>query len=267
MNKLVDCRDRSFEDTIVYYGYSRLCDVDFNELRNHTWKRKSENGKLPKVGRYALPEELQDAMLLDGYGNLNRINKKFRNVQYVQSGGTMYWIYCMRLSNIYRFNFIGDNISPGLVEQLMYLNNFKLGYVHKIDDSSYVDLWYNKERLYGVTFEFSDGFLVNKRVYFKMFESNKIIITGCTTRVFNEDKYVNVPLVEEGEYEKMEYDMYGYLPWSSIINMKGIADIDDDSLNRTLTERDYIIDMKFSNGRVAETDYKEMLEVLFNKKD
>lgn len=83
---MVDCNNRDFDTTIMYYGCLHVDNANKKKLKNHTLKERVDKGKLPKGGTYCLPEELQNIMSINGEGNLNQLNNRFRNVQYIQSG-------------------------------------------------------------------------------------------------------------------------------------------------------------------------------------
>lgn len=283
----IDCNGRAFGKTVLYYGVEDLDKIDELKFRNHIWKSRAVNGDIPKFGNYITAEELGQKMydIDKDPRHLTELNINFRNVQYVQCGNKIFWIYCFDPGNIYLFRFIGKNLSPKMLENLLSSVGFKLGYIHHPSkpepEGSHVDVWYNPRRMIVLVFYFDEfNNIVKKKTYFKRFDSTHIVKTSDTTCVFERaNKFMYVPLMDIGEYDR-SMSIREVVPWTRIIELtEQIHDTSGiDSMHWEegeggykysfidsgyLTTAEYEEDIK--DPRFDSSNYDEMLTVIFNK--
>lgn len=282
----IDCNGRDFGRTVLYYGVEEMDKIDEFQFRNHIWKSRAVNGDIPKFGKYITAGELGQEMynIDQDTGHLAELNINFRNVQYVQCGSKIFWVYCFDPGNIYLFRFIGKNLSPKMLENLLSSIGFKLGYIHHPPkpepEGSHVDVWYNPNRMIVIVFYFDEfDNIVKKKTYFKKFDSRHIIKTSDTTCLFERNnKFMYVPLMDIGEYDRSAGDI---LPWTQIIELteqihdtSGLDNIhwEEDNIegfkysfidNGYLTTAEYEEDIK--DPRFDSFNYEEMITVVFNK--
>lgn len=260
---ILDCRGRDFDTTIIYYGREPQSNVDPDWIRNHTWKLKND-GHNPRDGYYCTPQEFYDLLSLHGDGQLmSTLNINFRNVQYISSGGFIYWVFCMRTNNLYKFKFIGKNVSSGICEYIMHSNGFELGYIHTkkyVEALERTEVWYNPEKILVCLFRFIDGIpgMIEQLVYYRHFE-NDVCSTVYTNCVFEtNNNYILVPLTTKDE-------------WDDIIKISGSSDILPWTYHVAVDKHHMLNDMDFDrdikNERFSMINYTEMLETIFNHKE
>lgn len=259
MEQLLDCRGRDFDSTIIYYGYLSKDLPEEYEIRNHTWKAKS-NGKTPRNGVYCTPQEFYEELEVNGGSgtSISLLNINFRNVQYIYSGEYIYWVYCLKSLNLYKFKFIGDNITSGVLKELMSISGFELGYIHTFyptrcdTDHWCTEVWYNPQKLYIATFTFASGIkgFVDHMIYFKKFESDDIIRSSNTSDIITPSDYINVPIKTITCLDKDNI----IKSWSNIIQTEpGSVTLDI-----------YDLECDSKNQRFSWHNYNEMLKKLFN---
>ena len=248
---LVDCKGRDYDSNVMYYGKASINSIPEEYTKNRTWKVRI-NGRLPKGGYYCMPDELEEELAQHG-ASLSKLNNKFRNVQYIPAGDMIYWVYCMKPDCLYRFKFIGSNLSPKFTEALMYSNGFEIGYTHRIDDESYIDLWYNLDRLCVVTLEYCGNVLIDNTIYYRRSGSDRITQTGYTSYIFEKDRFITEPLFDNKSVEEFA--------WSKVIFMSSTLTADESYM--ALTEKDFEVDRYLP--RFSEVNYNEMLHKVFNK--
>ena len=240
------------DDIYLYYGRERISNIDKFELTNHTFKTRL-NCKLPKCGQYCMPEELFDKI---GVEYATKLNKMFRNVQYIAIGDILYWIYCFDMDGLYSFSFIGDNMSAALTERLLISKGYRLGFKRACDAngsrlSKTVGVWFHPESLLLIVLKVPKyGFFITDRcLYYRKFESDKITFETKYVSI-TDDIIIRVPLIDS--YRNNVED----LAWTEIVDIS----VDEDESDFIMTWADYDANcLFFERG-----DYKLMLEIMFN---
>lgn len=277
---LVDSKGRLFDDVYIYYGEELISHVDDYEIRNRIWKSRIDHFA-PKDGYYCDPEEFFGCVV--GYKHSRSINKNFRNVQYIKTGTKIYWVYCLNMNDLYRFKFIGNNMSIALSRTLLTTHGYELGFKRKkIVDTSLksrlisdqfdkvnvlnlfqtIEVWYNPETLKLFVMKVEGFNIVERRLYYKKFES-EMVCTPFTNKIFDTSD-ICVPLVQEYD----EDSKHDWLFWTTIIDMS-ISLTNNESISRPsykpeaiLHDVDYTINELFFN----KSDYENMLRIIFNKR-
>lgn len=281
-----DCRGREFDDTLIYYGCKEFEKVDPLKFRNHLYKARRADGKIPRNGRYCLAGELAEELYnIDGDGShVTGLNKNFRNVQYIRCGDMLYWVYCLNMDNLKLFSFIGFNISYPVLNKILSGAGYYMGYIHHISEYTGVrtEVWYNPDKLVLAVFAF-DGSnkLVKKNCYLRKFEKEHVIKTGNTGCMFENHAISNVPLMAIGEYDALQSDN-SRLWWTGIVNMAENIYDDTEMEDYPWEEDDDLCGYKFAfiNPEYLEQEdfeedskderfdpfcYEEMLTIMFNK--
>lgn len=262
-----DSRDRIYDTCFIYYGKEPIDEVSEYEVRNHIFKaRYGSNSDIPKDGSYIMPEEFFDKVVPSEYSN--KINSKFRNVQYIEYNGNLYWIYVLSSSNLYKFKFIGDNISDEMLRALMQSAGYILGFKHRKEMASllqpdrWIEVWFNPEKLHVAVFEVDVDPSINyktihdKFVLYKKFEGYQVEGTANTSLIFNRrEKYITVPFI----FVKYPGDKEDELYWTKYI--KPTHGWFDHIYETTLTEKDLERDSEY----FMKTDYDDFLKLIFNK--
>lgn len=244
-NMILDINGRTFEDTIFYCNRENELLIDEYVLRNHLYKARKER-KIPKGGVYCTPPEL---FLIDGVRDqAHLININFRNVQYIKDDEILYWIFCLQKSNLYRFNFVGRNMTEGVLRIIMDNSNFSLGFERHVDKRD-IQVWYNPHSMYILVVHIEQRKIVNKYIYYKKFDMD-IVCTGYTTALFKEESYKNnIPLCER------------YTNWTSIVNVMTSDEFDERKTCLTPFEIEEACRIHPEHS----SNYEEMLKYLFNK--
>lgn len=264
-----DSRDRIYDSCYIYYGRERKEEVSEYELRNHIWKARNRiTSDIPKHGCYVMPEEMFGKVL--PYHLSRSINSKFRNVQYIEYEGYIYWIYCFSSVNLYRFKFIGENVSDEMLRALMQSSGYILGFKHRRESASitesdrWIEVWFHPQKLQvglidlDVNITPEKSMMHERKVLLKKFESYKVEEVNNSSILFKrKDRYITVPFTIK--YPK-QWDGDG-LYWTKYIRPSdGWFDGEPE---RELTEKDLARDSEY----YMKTDYDDMLKLLFNKED
>lgn len=244
---LKDVRGRDLDTTIIYYGKARRSELDEYVVRNHQYKVRSYN-KLPRDGKYCSPEELVNEVSENVF---EQINKNFRNVQYYMVNDDLYWIYCLKSTNIYGFTFIGKKLSIDIVRTLLESKRYNLGYRREDNYSNEIQVWYSKERLILFCVEFKKGYVTATNVYFKKFDTKDFIIISNTEMIFRKQTYQPIPLIDE---YPVDDDMY----WA-----RNVVDVQTSS--EKILGPEYCNEIA-GNDTYSKLDFDEMLKYIFNKR-
>lgn len=242
----LDKNGRLFDDTIFYCNREDETLIDEYILRNHFYKARKER-KIPKGGVYCTPPEL---FLIEGVKNqAHLLNINFRNVQYIKDGNLLYWIYCLPLSNLYMFNFVGRNMTEGILKVIMDNSNFFLGFQREVGKRK-IQVWYNPHTMYILVVHLENKKIVSKNIYYKKFDREDVVFTAYTTAPFKEDSYKNnIPLCER------------YTNWTKIVNVMTEEEINERKLCLTPFEIANVL----TDHPELSSNYEEMLKYLFNK--
>lgn len=252
MNDILDCKKRVMDDIYLYYGKERISNIDKSKLTNHSFKMR-EKHKLPKCGQYCMPEELFGKI---GIEYATKINKMFRNVQYIAVGNILYWVYCLDMEGLQDFYFIGDNVSAVISNRVLTGKGYKLGFKREYDANGYklskaVEVWFQPESLLLIVLKIPvyHFFILNRCMYYRKFESEKITNNTKYTSI-TDDIIIRIPLTDS------YHDNDEVLVWPEIIDVS----VDEDESGHVMTRADYDANcLLFDQG-----DYKEMLEIMFN---
>ena len=254
LDQIVDCNGNSFDEHYLYYNREKASNISKRDLRNHTWMMRDDNGRLPRTGIYSMPEELFGFDKKLPSEMAKSLNRKFGNVQYIQYGDYIYWIYCIRSIHIYDFKFIGTNMTRKMLHAILESNGYRMGYLHKSIDRKDVETWYHPDKLYLATFEIDQetNMLERKSVYYKKFEHRRMTYTDKTFALFDKRQFVNVPLIDE----------YGCdsLGWSKYVNCTSYLETTS-YMKEGLTKQDFDFDKEYFDREY----YDEMLVNCFNK--
>lgn len=252
--KIKDCKERDLDDIYLYYGREKLSNIDKDALHNHLYKTRV-NHKLPKLGTYCMPEELFEFI---GEEHSNKINKMFRNVQYIIINDKLYWIYCLDINGLYDFSFIGDNMSIYMARSILTSNGYELGFKRKNNSdgtplSKIVEVWFNPLTLMVVVLKtpVNNFVITNRSLYYRKFEGDEVECNNKYTSL-NQDIIIRVPFTDS----YCEDDKY--INWSSLIDMS----VEEDPSDFVLTIKDYTANTLYFNV----CDYHKMLVSIFNCK-
>ena len=252
MDNIVDCKGRAMDDIYLYYGERGISNIDKSELINHSFKARVD-GKLPKCGFYCMPEDLFNEI---GIEYASKLNKMFRNVQYIVVGGTLYWVYCFDINGIYGFSFIGTNISMAVASKVLTSNGYELGFKRQFSAdgtelSKIVEVWFHPQLLVMIVLKkpVYDFIISDKISYYRKFESDEII---CDTKysAILPDIIIRIPLTNSYQDDDI------FLKWSSIIDVS----VDEDKTDLILIWDDYEANHLLFDRNV----YERMMEIMFN---
>lgn len=283
---VLDCRGREFDDTLIYYGCEEFGNIDPLSFRNHLYKARYANSKIPKDGRYCVASELAEELynIDGGSGHMAGLNKNFRNVQYIKCRDRLYWVYCLSMSNLALFRFIGFNISYQVLSRILTRAGFNMGYIHHVSEytGTRTEVWYNPDKLVlaALSFDGNDK-MIKRKCYMRKFEKKNVIKTDDTACLFEQNNFTNVPLMAIGEYDALQSDN-SRLWWTGVVNMVGDiyedTDIEDYSWEEVASLGEYkfaFINPEYLDQEDFEKDskderfnpfyYDEMLTIIFNK--
>lgn len=262
-----DSADRIFDTCFIYYGKESLNEVSEYEVRNHIFKARDRiSSDIPKDGAYIMPEEFFGKVV--PYDLSIKINSKFRNVQYIEHDGYLYWIYVLSSSNLYKFKFIGDNMSDEMLRALMQSSGYVLGYKHRKEMASllqpdrWIEVWFHPTKLHVAVFEVDMDPSINyktihdKMVLYKKFEGYSVESTNNTFLVFyRRERYITVPFITT----KYPGDKDGNIYWTKYI--KPTNGWFDEDPERVLTTEDIKKDSEY----FMKSDYDDFMKLIFNK--
>lgn len=256
---LTDCKGRSMQKYIFYAGYSDFSEVDKSDIHNHKYMARVK-GKIPKDGKYYTTNEISDVVQYLNNGDASPfkdINTNFRNVQYIIFSHYVLWLYCIKEENLEHFDFVGKNLTEGVLGKLLKLNGYKVGYVHsKREVEEVIKIFYHPDKLIAILAHYSNGFcgfglnLLNTAVYYNRFEEG-FRKTDYTGGLFG-STIENIPFCDKNEAKLwLNHDR----PINSIMsNYFGINDI---SLQKDMDE----------HGDEFIENFNEFINCLFNLED